>query len=402
MSGNLRQSSGGPRSGPASFQTFVGIFRCDAMAAAQPPWPPPGSPQFAGVRDAWRDATLAEWFLHHPQGKALFRIWAAMQRARLQSPPSGAGAAGGAPRAAPAGAPPRPAPPARSGARAPDAARAGPSAPSPSEAQRRRQRRERARAAAVAAAAAGQAGGGTAASDPAAAVRGAASAGGGPEPARPSSAHAPTQATAATTQAAAAGDELRLVCPCGPDAPLRDMVMADLDAGELAPEEAEYLLAVAAAEEAAAEEVVAPAAGAAGEAEPPPAPALAGARDGGEGSGDAGSGSGAALGMVALAARCATPDVGGCGPVGRTGGASAAGGSSGPRSVVRAQLGSSAGGIPGWAMQELTAGCSVCGSGRCGAADATAVAVDGEAASSGAAAPAAASAVVDAAGGGGR
>ena len=48
------------------------------MAAAQP-WPPPGSPQFAGVRDAWRDATLAEWFLHHPQGKALFRIWAAMQ-----------------------------------------------------------------------------------------------------------------------------------------------------------------------------------------------------------------------------------------------------------------------------------------------------------------------------------
>ena len=47
------------------------------MAAAQPPWPPPGSPQFAGVRDAWRDATLAEWFLHHPQGKALFRIRAA-------------------------------------------------------------------------------------------------------------------------------------------------------------------------------------------------------------------------------------------------------------------------------------------------------------------------------------
>ena len=60
------------------------------MAAAQPPWPPPGSPQFAGVRDAWRDATLAEWFLHHPQGKALFRIWAAMQRARLPGPPSGA------------------------------------------------------------------------------------------------------------------------------------------------------------------------------------------------------------------------------------------------------------------------------------------------------------------------
>ena len=174
-------------------------------------------------------------------------------------------------------------------------------------------------------------------------MRGAEGAGGGPEAARPSSAHAPTQATAATTQAAAAGDELRLVCPCGPDAPLRDMVMADLDAGELAPEEAEYLLAVAAAEEAAAEEVVAPAAGAAGEAEPPPAPALAGARDGGEGGGDAGSGSGAALGMVALAARCAAPDVGGCGPVGQTGGASAAGGSSGPRSVVRAQLGSSAG-----------------------------------------------------------
>ena len=99
---------------------------CDAMAAAQPPWPPPGSPQFAGVRDAWRDATLAEWFLHHPQGKALFRVWAAMQRARWQSPPSGAGAAG-APRAAPAGAPPRPAPFARpEAARAPDAARAGP------------------------------------------------------------------------------------------------------------------------------------------------------------------------------------------------------------------------------------------------------------------------------------
>ena len=180
------------------------------MAAAQPPWPPPGSPQFAGVRDAWRDATLAEWFLHHPQGKALFRIWAAMQRARWQSPPSGAGAAG-APRAAPAGAPPRPAPSSRSEARAPDAARAGPSVPPRSEAQRRRQRRERAHAAAVAAAAAGQAGGGTAASDPAAAVRGAASAGGGPEPARPSGAHAPTQATAATTQAAAAGDELSLV-----------------------------------------------------------------------------------------------------------------------------------------------------------------------------------------------
>ena len=66
------------------------------MAAAQPPWPPPGSPQFAGVRDAWRDATLAEWFLHHPQGKALFRVWAAMQRARfpsVQSPLSGADAA---------------------------------------------------------------------------------------------------------------------------------------------------------------------------------------------------------------------------------------------------------------------------------------------------------------------
>ena len=138
----------------------------------------------------------------------------------------------------------------------------------------------------------------------------------------------------------------------------------------------------------AADEAIAPAAGAAGEAE--------------EGSVGAGSGSGAALGMVALAARCAAPDVGGCGPVGQTGGASAVGGSSGPRSVVRAQLGSSSWGIPGWAMQELTAGCSVCGSGRCGAADATAVAADGEAASSGAAAPAAASAVVDAAGGGGR
>ena len=190
-------------------------------------------------------------------------------------------------------------------------------------------------------------------------MRGAASAGGGPEPARPSSAHAPTQATAATTQAAAAGDELRLVCPCGPDAPLRDMVMADLDAGELAPEEAEYLLAVAAAEEAGAEEAVAPAAGAAGEAEPPlivpPAPALAGARDGGEGGGDAGSGSGAALGMVALAARCAAPDDGGCG-------------------------------FGSWLDQRLAAGW------RPG----------GEAASSGAAAPAAASAVVDAAGGGGR
>ena len=54
--------------------------------------------------------------------------------------------------------------------------------------------------------------------------------------------------------------------------------MAHLDAGGLAPEEAAYALAVAAADEA-----VAPAAGAAGEAEPPPAPALAGARDGGEG-----------------------------------------------------------------------------------------------------------------------
>ena len=186
-------------------------------------------------------------------------------------------------------------------------------------------------------------------------MRGAASAGGGPEPARPSGAHAPTQATAATTQAAAAGDELRLVCPCGPDAPLRDMVMADLDAGGLAPEEAEYLLAVAAAEEAGAEEAVAPAAGAAGEAEPPPAPALAGARDGGEGGGDAGSGSGAALGMVALAARGATPDVDSCGFGSRL-------------------------------DQRLAAGW------RPG----------GEAASSGAAAPAAASAVVDAAGGGGR
>ena len=202
-------------------------------------------------------------------------------------------------------------------------------------------------------------------------MRGAASAGGGPEPARPSSAHAPTQATAATTQAAAAGDELRLVCPCGPDAPLRDMVMADLDAGGLAPEEAEYLLAVAAAEEAGAEEAVAPAAGAAGEAEPPPAPALAGARDGGEGGGDAGSGSGAALGMVALAARCATPDVGGCGQVGRTGGAHA-------RSWED-ELGAF---FAAFKEAEVAAG--------------------GEAASSGAAAPAAASAVGDAAGGGGR
>ena len=147
--------------------------------------------------------------------------------------------------------------------------------------------------------------------------------------------------------------------------------MADLDAGGLAPEEAEYLLAVAAAEEAAAEEVVAPAAGAAGEAEPPPAPALAGARDGGEGGGDAGSGSGAALGMVALAARGATPDVGGCGQVGRTGGAHA-------RS---------------W-EDELGAFFA--------AAKAAEVAAGGAAASSGAAAPAAASAVVDAAGGGGR
>ena len=147
--------------------------------------------------------------------------------------------------------------------------------------------------------------------------------------------------------------------------------MADLDAGELAPEEAEYLLAVAAAEEAGAEEAVAPAAGAAGEAEPPPAPALAGARDGGEGGGDAGSGSGAALGMVALAARCAAPDVGGCGQVGRTGGAHA-------RS---------------W-EDELGAFFA--------AAKWAEVAAGGEAASSGAAAPAAASAAVDAAGGGGR
>ena len=121
----------------------------------------------------------------------------------------------------------------------------------------------------------------------------------------------------------------------------------------------------------AADEAIAPAAGAAGEAEPPPAPALAGARDGGEGGGDAGSGSGAALGMVALAARCATPDVGGCGQVGRTGGAHA-------RS---------------W-EDELGAFFA--------AAKAAEVAAGGEAASSAAAAPAAASAVVDAAGGGGR
>ena len=56
------------------------------------------------------------------------------------------------------------------------------------------------------------------------------------QPTRPSSAHAPTQATAATTQAAAAGDELRLVRPCGPDAPLQDVVMSQLDEGELAPD----------------------------------------------------------------------------------------------------------------------------------------------------------------------
>ena len=43
------------------------------------------------------------------------------------------------------------------------------------------------------------------------------------------------QATAATTQAAAAGDELRLVRPCGPDAPLQDVVMSQLDEGALAP-----------------------------------------------------------------------------------------------------------------------------------------------------------------------
>ena len=92
-------------------------------------------------------------------------------------------------------------------------------------------------------------------------MRGAARVGGRPEPARPSSAHAPTQATAATTQAAAAGDGLRLVRLCGPDAPLRDLVMAHLDAGGpcgLAPEEAEAILAVAAAEE--ADQAVAPAA----------------------------------------------------------------------------------------------------------------------------------------------
>ena len=105
----------------------------------------------------------------------------------------------------------------------------------------------------------------------------------------------------------------------------------------------------------AADEAIAPAAGAAGEAEPPPAPALAGARDGGEGGGGAGSGSGAALGMVALAARCATPDDDVCG-------------------------------FGSWLDQRLAA----------------AMAAGGEAASSGAAAPAAASAVVDAAGGGGR
>jgi hypothetical protein len=75
--------------------------------------------------------------------------------------------------------------------------------------------------------------------------------------------------------------------------------------------------------------------------------------------------------MVALAARCATPDVGGCGQVGRTGGAHA-------RS---------------W-EDELGAFFA--------AAKAAEVAAGGEAASSAAAAPAAASAVVDAAGGGGR
>ena len=186
-------------------------------------------------------------------------------------------------------------------------------------------------------------------SDPAAAVRGATSAGGVPEPARPSSAHAPTQATAATTQAAAAGDELRLVRPGGPDAPLQDMVVSQLDEGELAPEQAACALAAGAADAA-----IAPAAGAAGEAEPPPAPALAGARDGGEGGGGADSGSRAAD-FAAFAAG------------------------------MDAALGLRGG-----------------GGRRLEAADATAVAADGEAASSGAAAPAAASAVVDAAGGGGR
>jgi len=140
------------------------------------------------------------------------------------------------------------------------------------------------------------------------------------------------------------------VRPGGPDAPLQDMVVSQLDEGELAPEQAACALAAGAADAA-----IAPAAGAAGEAEPPPAPALASARDGGEGGVGASSGSGAALGMVALAARCATPDVSGCG-------------------------------FASWLEQRLAA----------------AMAAGGEAASSGAAAPAAASAVVGAAGGGGR
>ena len=67
------------------------------MAAQQQAWwPPAGSPQYAGIRDAWRDIALAEALVCRPDGKRLFRVVVMLMHARFtsKSPPGSAGAAG--------------------------------------------------------------------------------------------------------------------------------------------------------------------------------------------------------------------------------------------------------------------------------------------------------------------
>ena len=195
-----------------------------------PSSPPRGSPQWAGIRDAWRDSTLAEWLLHHPEGKRLLRVLRVMKFAFMAPDPGPLGAAGraGTSRAAPGVSAPTPAasvadePPSA----APAAACGGPSAPL-SASQRRRRRRARAGAAARAAVPAGPAGDGAAVSVPAVGAE---------------------EAMQEEAMPASGG----LVCLCGPDAPLRDLLAVSVATGDIAPEEMEAVLAAAQAAPAAA------------------------------------------------------------------------------------------------------------------------------------------------------
>ena len=135
-----------------------------------PSSPPRGSPQWAGIRDAWRDSTLAEWLVNHPDGKRLLRVLRVMKLAFATQNPGSLGAAGGAsaPRVVPDAGTPACAASSRGvpSAAAPAAACGGPSVPR-SASQRRRQRRARAEAAARAVAPAGPMGGGASAGAPA-------------------------------------------------------------------------------------------------------------------------------------------------------------------------------------------------------------------------------------------